>query len=127
TLSGSLIQAEEPEVPGIRKALDDLSAETIEHRRGGAPHPVIEIVKKGINKAVGVDYARGYLGISQEHTIAFGDEDNDTEMIKYVKHGVAMGNAIEEVKEAADHVTDSNETDGIGKFLNAHFELNIQP
>lgn len=122
-----LIQAEEPEVPGIRRALDDLFAETIEHRRWGAPYPVIEIVKKGINKAVGVDYARGYLGISQEHTIAFGDEDNDTEMIKYVKHGVAMGNAIEEVKEAADHVTDSNETDGIGKFLNAHFELNIQP
>lgn len=120
-----LIQAEEPEVPGIRKALDDLFAETIEHRRWGAPYPVIEIVKKGINKAVGVDYVRGYLGIEQEHTIAFGDEDNDTEMIKYVRHGVAMGNAIEEVKDAADYVTTSNETDGIGVFLNDHFKLNL--
>src|SRR5699024_1542038 len=117
-----LIQAEEPEVPGIRKALGDLFGETIEQRRWGAPYPVIEIVKKGINKAVGVDYVRGYLGISQEHSIAFGDEDNDTEMIKYVKHGVAMGNAIEEGKEDADHVTNSNENEGIRKFLNAHYE-----
>lgn len=120
-----LIQADEPEVPGIRKALDDLFAETVEHRRWGAPYPVIEIVKKGINKAVGVDYVRGYLGIDQNHIIAFGDEDNDTEMIQYAAHGVAMGNAIEEVKDAAGHITLTNNNDGIGKFLNDFFDLNL--
>ena len=120
-----LIQAEEPEVPAIRQALDDLFAETIEHRRWGAPYPVIEIVKKGINKAVGVDYCRGYLGIDQKYTIAFGDEDNDTEMLRYVEHGVAMGNAIDEIRTVADYMTDTNNDEGIGQFLNDFFKLNL--
>ncbi|GAA3732492.1 Cof-type HAD-IIB family hydrolase [Salinicoccus jeotgali] len=120
-----LIQAEEPEVPNIRQALDDLFADTIEHRRWGAPYPVIEIVKKGINKAVGVNYVRGYMGIDQKNIIAFGDEDNDTEMIKYAEHGVAMGNAIKEIQDAADYAADTNNNDGIGQFLNDFFKLRL--
>lgn len=120
-----LIQAEEKEIPSIRQELDDLFAEAIEHRRWGAPYPVLEIIKKGINKAVGVDYARGYLGIDHKNTIAFGDEDNDTEMLEYVAHGVAMNNAIDDIKNVADHVTDSNNDDGIGKFLADYFSLKI--
>lgn len=120
-----LIQAEEKEIPAIRQELDDLFAEAIEHRRWGAPYPVLEIIKKGINKAVGVDYARGYLGIDQKNTIAFGDEDNDTEMLEYVQHGVAMSNAIDDIKSVADHVTGSNNDDGVGKFLADYFNLKI--
>src|SRR5699024_12177071 len=73
-----LIQAEEKEIPAIRQELYDLFAEAIEHRRWGAPYPVLEIIKKGINKAVGVDYARGYLGIDQKNTIAFGRSEEHT-------------------------------------------------
>lgn len=120
-----LIQAEEQEMPKIRESLDHLFAEAIEHRRWGAPYPVLEIVRKGISKAVGVEHVREYLNIKREHTIAFGDEDNDTEMLKYVQHGVAMGNAIDEIKTTADHVTDSNNKDGIGKFLNDYFKINL--
>lgn len=120
-----LIQAEEKEIPAIRQELDDLFAEAIEHRRWGAPYPVLEIIKKGINKAVGVDYVRGYLGIDPENTIAFGDEDNDTEMLEYVQHGVAMHNAIEDIKSIADHVTASNNDDGVGRFLADYFNLKI--
>src|SRR5699024_1598494 len=72
-----LVQAEESEMPQIRKTLDELFAEVIEQRRWGAPYPVLEIIKKGINKAVGVDYARSDLDIIQKNTVAFGDEDND--------------------------------------------------
>lgn len=120
-----LIQAEEKEIPAIREELDDLFAEAIEHRRWGAPYPVLEIIKKGINKAVGVDYVRGYLGIDHKNTIAFGDEDNDTEMLEYVQHGVAMDNAIDDIKSVADYVTGSNNDDGVGKFLADYFNLKI--
>src|SRR5699024_9581451 len=58
-----LVQAEESEMPHIRQTLDELFAEVIEQRRWGAPYPVLEIIKKGINKAVGVDYAREFLNI----------------------------------------------------------------
>lgn len=121
-----LIQAEESEMEGIRKELDDLFAEVIEHRRWGAPYPVLEIVKKGINKAVGVEHVREYLNIGIDNTIAFGDEDNDTEMLQYVAHGVAMKNAIDDIQNIADHVTRSNNDDGIGHFLNDYFNLNIK-
>ncbi|WP_279434105.1 Cof-type HAD-IIB family hydrolase [Macrococcus brunensis] len=118
-----LIQAEEEHVPAIREHLSDVYAEQLEHRRWGAPYPVIEIVKKGINKAVGIQYVSETLGIKQEHIIAFGDEDNDFEMIEYAGTGIAMANAIQELKLRADEVTLSNNEDGIGVFLARYFNL----
>ena len=123
-----LVQAEESEMPQIRKTLDELFAEVIEQRRWGAPYPVLEIIKKGINKAVGVDYARSYLDIPQKNTIAFGDEDNDTEMLQYVEHGVAMKNGIDDIKAISKYVTKyNNNNDGIGHFLNDFFDLRLNP
>src|SRR5690606_23659351 len=49
-----LIHANEHSVPIIRQHLQDVHAELIEHRRWGAPFHIIEIVKKGLNKAVGI-------------------------------------------------------------------------
>ncbi|RXK18744.1 Cof-type HAD-IIB family hydrolase [Macrococcus sp. DPC7161] len=118
-----LIQAEEIEIPNIYKHLDEVYAEHLEHRRWGAPYPVIEIVQKGINKAVGIEIAKDYLNIDRKNIIAFGDEDNDYEMIKYAGTGVAMGNAIRELKAVADCVTASNNEDGIGQFLEEYFNL----
>ena len=61
-------------------------------------------------------------GIPMEETIAFGDDRNDLEMIREAGIGVAMGNAIDIVKETADHVTDSCENLGVVKAL-YHFGL----
>lgn len=116
-----LIHAEEQHIPTIREHLTNVYAESIEHRRWGAPYPVIEIVKKGITKAVGVETVSRYLNVEQQHIIAFGDEDNDNEMIKYAGIGVAMGNAIDELKELADTVTFSNNEDGVARFLEKYF------
>lgn len=55
--------------------------------------------------------------IKKEETMAFGDGDNDIEMIKFAHIGVAMGNADNEVKENADFITDSIDHDGIEKAL----------
>ena len=93
-----LVEAEESKIPEIKDKLTHFYAENIEHRRWGAPFPVIEIVKRGINKARGIEQVRQFLNIDPQHIIAFGDEDNDIEMIKYAQHGVAMDNGLQELK-----------------------------
>lgn len=112
-----LIQAQEENVVAIRQHLQDVHAELIEHRRWGAPFSVIEVVRKGLNKAVGISYISKEMGIPKERIIAFGDEDNDLEMLEYAGVGVAMGNGIDEVKSIANEVTLNNNEDGIGHFL----------
>ena len=97
-----LIHSKEAQVKKIRNHLSEVHAEVIEHRSWGDPFPVIEIVKSGLNKAVGLKYVSDYYGIPQERIIAFGDEDNDLEMLEYAGHGVAMGNGIDEVKNMAN-------------------------
>lgn len=56
-------------------------------------------------------------GLDASDVIAFGDGDNDIEMLKYAGLGVAMGNAPENVKAEADYVTDRVENDGIWNAL----------
>jgi 5-amino-6-(5-phospho-D-ribitylamino)uracil phosphatase len=112
-----LIHTEEDELKLIRQHLSEVHAEVIEHRSWAAPWHVIEIIKNGLNKAVGLKKAADYFRIPAERIIAFGDEDNDLEMLEYAGYGVAMGNAIDLVKNVANEVTLSNEEDGIGLFL----------
>ncbi len=53
------------------------------------------------------------MGIDAHETIAFGDGHNDLSIIKFAGIGVAMANAVEDLKKAADEITLSNEEDGI--------------
>ncbi|MBM7647561.1 Cof subfamily protein (haloacid dehalogenase superfamily) [Bacillus ectoiniformans] len=112
-----LIHANEEDVPSIRKHLSDVHAELIDHRRWGAPWHIIELVKTGLNKAVGIQKAAADLNIPKQRIIAFGDEDNDLEMIEYAGIGVAMDNGITQLKSIAAEITASNEEDGIAVFL----------
>ncbi len=79
-----------------------------------------DVVPKGSSKSVGIDKILEYYGISLEDTMAFGDGGNDIQMLQHVAIGVAMGNAADDVKEAADYVTDSVDNDGVYKALR-HF------
>lgn len=79
-----------------------------------------DVIPKGSSKQVGVDKMLDYFGISLDESMAFGDGGNDVLMLKHVGIGVAMGNAEDEVKQAADYVTDSVDEDGIEKALR-HF------
>ncbi|MGM0921871.1 MAG: Cof-type HAD-IIB family hydrolase [Bacillota bacterium] len=112
-----LIHASEEEVDNIRSYLSDVHAELVDHRRWAAPWHVIEIIKHGMNKAVGLKKIADSYNIPAERIIAFGDEDNDLEMLKYAGQGVAMGNAIPELKKVADRETKTNEEDGIAIYL----------
>jgi 5-amino-6-(5-phospho-D-ribitylamino)uracil phosphatase len=113
-----LIHTDEGHIKKIREHLSEVHAEVIDHRSWAAPWHVIEIVKYGLNKAVGVKKAAEYFQIPPERIIAFGDEDNDLEMLEFAGRGIAMGNAIDEVKNIADDITLSNEEDGIAVYLN---------
>ncbi len=119
-----LIQAEEHSVDSIRRHLRDVHAEVIDHRRWGAPWQVIEIVQHGLHKAVGISHVAKWMDIPKERIIAFGDEDNDLEMIEYAGVGVAMGNAIDRLKSIANEVTSTNNEDGIAQVLRERLHLN---
>lgn len=58
-----------------------------------------------------------YLHISLDDIAAFGDDFSDVELLKSCGHGVAMGNAIPQAKAAAKHTCDTNDNDGVAKWL----------
>lgn len=68
---------------------------------------------KGISKGIGILELIKKLGWNKQDTYAFGDGNNDMEMITTVGHGIAMGNAVETLKEAAVMVTDDVYHDGV--------------
>lgn len=82
----------------------------------------VDIIAAGNSKAKGMERVLRYYGIDQEEIIAFGDGENDMEMLQFAGIGVAMGNADPEVKEIADYVTDSVGEGGITHALQ-HFKL----
>ena len=77
----------------------------------------LECLAPGVSKMKGVEAVAKHLGISREEIMAFGDSDNDVSMIRYAGLGVAMGNAKENARRAADLVTASNEEDGIADVV----------
>lgn len=74
---------------------------------------VVEFVPKGSSKATGIARVCRYLGVDREDTYAIGDSVNDLDMLSYVGHGIAMGNASEAAKQVAEYVTTDIHADGI--------------
>lgn len=73
--------------------------------------------KQGASKESAIEAIEKTLSILSNDIIAFGDDYVDLEMLKCCGKGIAMGNAIEEVKAAADDVTENNDNDGVAKYL----------
>lgn len=77
-------------------------------------HPVCMDVLPGIgSKAHGIAQMLNFVGTDKADTYAFGDGLNDIEMLQFVGHGIAMGNAHDEVKRSASFVTKNVDEDGI--------------
>lgn len=72
---------------------------------------------KDANKVVAINKVIEYLGIALKDVIAFGDDYNDIEMIKHCGLGIAMENAIPQVKKVANAITLSNDADGVAKYI----------
>lgn len=77
----------------------------------------VDVVPKNSSKAATIQFLAQRLEIGQEDIIAFGDGNNDREMLTLAGVGVVMGNATPEVQACGDLVTASNDEDGIWKAL----------
>jgi len=81
-------------------------------------YELLEFVPEGITKGEGIRFLADYLNIPIKNTIAVGDAENDIPMIKYAGLGVAMENADNAVKQAADYVTKyNNNNSGIAEVI----------
>ena len=82
----------------------------------------VDVIAKGGGKVRGIQKFLDLHGLTREEIIAFGDGENDVEMLGFAGIGVAMGNGVADAKAAADYVTADIDDDGIAKALR-HFGL----
>lgn len=73
----------------------------------------LEVMPKGVNKGNALKMLAEIAGLDSKEMIACGDSFNDMSMIEFAGLGVAMEEAVDELKKSADHVTGSNDDDGI--------------
>lgn len=79
----------------------------------------LQLLPANTSKGKGVLQTAKFLGVQPEEIISFGDSYNDIEMLQISGLGIAMGNAVSELKEVADFVTLSNQEDGVALALEA--------
>jgi len=79
----------------------------------------LEFASPDVTKAAGLDFLAGHVGFSRERTVAFGDGENDVELIGWAAYGVAVANAHERVKEIADFVCPPVDEEGVAQVLEA--------
>jgi hydroxymethylpyrimidine pyrophosphatase-like HAD family hydrolase len=82
----------------------------------------VDVIPKEGGKVDGIQKIMERFGLAREEIMAFGDGENDRDMLLFAGIGVAMGNGKETVKAAADYVTDHIDQDGVEKAL-IHFGL----
>ena len=102
--------------PAVEAALSD-RFDFMDHGDG-----IIEAVPKGTSKATGIAWLCKHLNIALEDTYALGDSINDLEMLSFVGHSIAMGNASQSAKDAAEYVTTHIHEDGVYNALK-HYGL----
>ena len=79
--------------------------------------PFVEVADAGVTKASGLERLCGILGVQQHEVIAFGDHLNDLDLLQWAGRGIAMGNGLDDVKQAADEVTLTNDEDGLAVVI----------
>lgn len=80
-------------------------------------HKTAIITNRRANKGHAIHTLMEQFHLKAQEVISFGDDTNDIEMLRVSGIGVAMGNALQEVKDIADYVTLSNEEDGVAYYL----------
>ena len=112
--------------PKIKTQVAETFGDDVEIRSWGGFAPCLEVVSAGVQKALGVEAIADYYGIKQKDIVAYGDEDNDYEMIQYAGVGIAMKNGISSLKEISDDVTKvDNHENGLAKHLKELFRLTV--
>jgi Cof subfamily protein (haloacid dehalogenase superfamily) len=83
----------------------------------------LEFAAPDVTKAAGLDFLAARLGFSREGTVAFGDGENDIELVAWAGFGIAVANAHDRVKEVADFVCPSVDEEGVAQVLEAYLEV----
>ncbi len=82
----------------------------------------LEFASPNVTKAAGLDFVSEHLGFTRERTVAFGDGENDIELVDWAGYGVAVENAHDLVKELADFVCPSVDDEGVAQVLEAYLD-----
>jgi Cof subfamily protein (haloacid dehalogenase superfamily) len=82
----------------------------------------LEFASPEVTKAAGLDFLAKHLGFTRERTVAFGDGENDIELVDWAAYGVAVENADDRVKEIADFICPSVEEEGVAQVLEAYLD-----
>ncbi|QSX06621.1 HAD family hydrolase [Sedimentibacter sp. zth1] len=82
---------------------------------------LFQILSNQATKLNGIKTLAEYYNISLDEIAAFGDDNDDEEMVKYCGYGVAVENAINNVLNSAKYIAENNDNDGVCKFI----DLNI--
>ena len=111
-----ILVAAEPEL--LDEIEEKLAAPFRDRAKAGRTAPYyFEYNARDADKAAAMLQAFEAAGISSDEMMAFGDAQNDESMIRAVGYGIAMGNAVDSLKEIAFDVTDDCDRDGIAKAL----------
>lgn len=98
----------------VKSSLTDNLYYTIAHES------LIQIMNKSATKWNGIKQMLDFVGVQPKDTIYFGDDYDDLEPIEMCGIGIAVSNGIEEVKKKAEVIVESNDNDGVAKWLEAN-------
>jgi Cof subfamily protein (haloacid dehalogenase superfamily) len=116
-----LVVIDDPDV------LDDLKQRMLERFDGrlyiskSLPY-FLEFASPDVTKAAGLEFLADHLGFARERTVAFGDGENDIELVEWAGYGVAVENADDRVKQIADFVCPSVDQEGVAQVLEAYLD-----
>lgn len=88
--------------------------------------PWFKLAPKSATKENAILFVSDFLKIPTAQMISFGDDYSDIGMLKLCGKGIAMGNAINEVKQAADDITLTNDEDGVAVYLEKIISPNFE-
>lgn len=122
-------QATKMLIMGQSEVIDEVEkfhAKNLDERYRGvrSTKNLFEILNPSVSKSFGIERIAQNHGFTLENVCVFGDELNDLEMIKDCGVGVCMENGNPLVKEVADYITDSNNDDGVGNFIEKYIIKN---
>jgi Cof subfamily protein (haloacid dehalogenase superfamily) len=82
----------------------------------------LELAAAGVTKGAGLDFLSEHMGFTREETVAFGDGENDVELVEWAGYGVAVENAHARVKAVADWVCPPASEQGVAQVLDAYLD-----
>ncbi|HEU4740734.1 MAG TPA: HAD family hydrolase [Meiothermus sp.] len=85
---------------------------------------IVGIIRKGVSKATGLDWLARHYGLDIGEIAMIGDSDNDVTALRHAGLGIAMGNAVELVKAAADHIVGHVRENGFAEAIEHILECN---